>query len=159
MQPACSKLLVGCLLLTCGSSLHAEEVPKPLPALEALLYKGVIGVALDAVPMDPQARVTLQRANAVASGTASGRALSVWVGWTNPILLIGGLLWGVLAASNIQAEETAVQTGTSLPPEPKGAAPTPTPAQAAVASADGRAPAAASAFATATASVPVAASR
>lgn len=138
MQTPCSKLLAGCLLLMVGSGLQAEEASKPRPALDTLLYKGVVGVALDAVPMDPQARVTLQRANAVASGTASGRALSVWVGWSNPVLLIGGMMWGLLAASNIKASETAGQADATPPTEPPGAAPSP----AAFASVDGRATAA-----------------
>ena len=66
------------------------------------VFKGVVGKALDAVPMDPEERVVLQRTNAVISSTMTGRSLSVWAGLANPILMIGGLVWGVFAASNIR---------------------------------------------------------
>ncbi len=51
--------------------------------------------------MDPLKRVDLQRTNAVVSNTFTGRSLSVLIGLSNPLLMIGGLVWGFWAASNI----------------------------------------------------------
>jgi hypothetical protein len=94
-----------CLVLPLASG--AEETPKPSPAIGDVIYKGVVGKALDAVPMDPERRVILQRTNAVASSTLTGRTLSIWAGFTNPLLLVGGLVWGLFAASNIKVDEAA----------------------------------------------------
>jgi hypothetical protein len=56
----------------------------------------------------------LQRTNAVASGTLTGRTLSVWAGLTNPLLLVGGLVWGLFAASNIKANEAGPAPAAAL---------------------------------------------
>jgi hypothetical protein len=71
-------------------------------ASEDAIYKGLIGKALDAVPMDPEHRVTLQRANAVVSNTVAGRSIATWLGWTNPLLWVTGTLWGIISAQKIQ---------------------------------------------------------
>lgn len=96
------------LLLTLAGAAWADEglntpvVPDASSrTLEQVIYKGVIGNVLDTLPMDPMQRVDLQRTNAVVSNTASGRTLSVLLGLSNPILMIGGLVWGMWAASNI----------------------------------------------------------
>jgi hypothetical protein len=73
------------------------------------VYKGLVGNVLDAIPMDPEKRIDLQRTNAVVSNTLSGRSLAVLAGLSNPILLIGGFVWGVWAASNIKPEATGVK--------------------------------------------------
>lgn len=98
-----SLVLVACLLLAVAA--RAENAPQPPLAVGDLVYKGLVGKALDAVPMDPEERVALQRTSAVASGTLTGRSLAVWAGLTNPILLIAGLAWGLFSASNIKAAE------------------------------------------------------
>ena len=98
-----SIILAACLLLAIPA--RAEDAPQPLPALGDVVYKGLVGKALDAVPMDPDERVILQRTNAVVSGTLTGRSLMVWAGLSNPILLIAGLAWGLFSASNIKAAE------------------------------------------------------
>lgn len=96
------------LLLTLAGAAWADEalntpvVPgASSKTFEQVIYKGVIGNVLDTLPMDPMQRVDLQRTNAVVSNTASGRTLSVLMGLSNPILMIGGLVWGMWAASNI----------------------------------------------------------
>ncbi|MBI4207473.1 MAG: hypothetical protein HY527_20845 [Betaproteobacteria bacterium] len=98
-----SLVLVACLLLAVAA--RAQDAPQPPLAVGDLVYKGLVGKALDAVPMDPEERVALQRTSAVASGTLTGRSLAVWAGLTNPILLIAGLAWGLFSASNIKAAE------------------------------------------------------
>jgi hypothetical protein len=72
---------------------------------DQIVYKGLVGNALDGIPMNPSKRVSLQRTNAIVSNTLSGRTLAVLAGLTNPALLIGGFVWGVWAASNIKPEE------------------------------------------------------
>ena len=91
-----------CLLLPIAAG--AEDALKTPLAIPDAIYKGVVGKALDVVPMDPDQRVALQRGNAVFSNAFTGRSLAVWAGLTNPLLLIGGLAWGLFAASNIKAE-------------------------------------------------------
>ncbi len=98
-----SIVLAACLLV--ATTAWAQDAPQPLPAVGDVVYKGVIGKALDAVPMDPDERAILQRTSAVVSGTLTGRTLSVWAGLSNPILLIAGLAWGIFSASNIKAAE------------------------------------------------------
>lgn len=71
------------------------------------IFKGVVGKVLDTVPMDPEHRVALQKTSAVVSGTVAGRSISIWAGLTNPVLLIGGLTWGLFAAANIKADAPA----------------------------------------------------
>jgi hypothetical protein len=75
-----------------------------------LVYKGLVGKALDAVPMDPNERTVLQRTSAVVSGTLTGRSLAVWAGLTNPIFLVAGLVWGLFSASNIKTAEASTPT-------------------------------------------------
>jgi hypothetical protein len=101
-----------CLVLPAAAG--ADNALKTPLAIPDAIYKGVVGKALDAVPMDPERRVLLQRTNAVASGTLTGRTLSVWAGLTNPILLVGGLVWGLFAASNIKANEAGPAPAAAL---------------------------------------------
>lgn len=107
-----SIVLAACLLLAVAA--RAEDIPPPLPAVGDVLYKGLVGKALDAVPMDPDERVALQRTSAVASGTLTGRSLSIWAGLTNPFFLIVGLAWGLFSASNINAAEAGMNPDTTL---------------------------------------------
>ena len=97
-------LAAACLLLPVAA--WSEDAPL-LPAVVGdTVYKGVVGKALDAVPMDAERRVVLQRTNAVVSNALTARSLSVWVlGLANPIFLVGGVVWGLFAASNIKANE------------------------------------------------------
>jgi len=100
---------------------HAPVIADASPQkLEQLIYKGVIGNVLDTLPIDPAKRVDLQRTSAVISNTFSGRTLSVVLGLSNPVLIIGGLAWGLWAASNIRpvALDTPVTAHTSSAGEP-----------------------------------------
>lgn len=118
MLPPRPKILAGCVLLMTAACVCADDAPVPRVGVDDVLYKGIVGKALDVMPIDPQQRVALQRASAVASGTASGRAVSTWVGWSNPFLLVGGLVWGIFAASNIRAEAKAARVEATLAPNP-----------------------------------------
>lgn len=104
-----SLVLAACLLL--AGAARADEAAQPLPAIGDAVYKGLVGKALDAVPMDPNERVTLQRTSAVVSGTLTGRSLSAWAGLTHPILLIAGAVWGLFSASNIQPAQAKAKPG------------------------------------------------
>lgn len=70
-----------------------------------LAYRGLIGNVLEAVPMDTEVRVNLQRTSAVVSSTLFGRSLAAVAGMSNPFLLLGGLFWGVWSAVNINPQE------------------------------------------------------
>jgi len=96
-----SFILVACLLLPVVG--WADDAAQPPPGVGDLVYKGLVGKALDAVPMDADERVALQRTSAVVNGALTGRTIAVWAGATNPILLIAGFVWGLFSASNINA--------------------------------------------------------
>src|SRR5688572_5271041 len=87
---------------------RAQEIAPVAPAtpqqpLEQVLYKGVVGNLLDQVPMDAQERLDLQRANAVVGNAAAARSAALLLGITaSPLFLIGGLVWGIYAASRIK---------------------------------------------------------
>ena len=123
-----SIVLVACLLL--AVSARAQEAvpqPHPLSAIGDVVYKGVVGKALDAVPMDAEKRTILQRTNAIVSGTLAGRSLTAWAGLTNPVLLIAGVVWGIYSATNIKVAQAKAEPDTILlqlpPPDPIDSAP------------------------------------
>ena len=103
------------LLLALASSAGAQENPDLRaasaslpPALDQSAYKGLVGTVLDAIPMDPSGRLGLQRTNAVVSNTMLGRSLNILAGMSNPVLLVGGFVWGLWAASNIKPEKASM---------------------------------------------------
>jgi hypothetical protein len=104
-------VLAACLLLAIAA--RAEDAPQSLPALGDVVYKGLVGKALDAVPMDPGERVVLQQTSAVVSGTLTVRSILTWVGLTHPILLIAGVAWGLYSASNIKTAEVKAKPDTN----------------------------------------------
>ncbi len=86
----------------------ADRIPVQRPqGVDQMLYKGVVGNMLEAVPMDAEQRTKLQRANAVVSGTLTGRSLSMLAKLAHPGFLVGGLVWGLWAAANIDAAPPA----------------------------------------------------
>jgi hypothetical protein len=97
--------LVLCLVLA-GIARAASEEPAPMPhgwPLDQVIYKGVAGNLLDSMPIEPDARVNLQRANAVISNPFSWRSFGLLMGIANPAFLVGGLAWGLWSAANIEA--------------------------------------------------------
>ena len=113
MLPLRTALFAACLLLPVGA--WAEDAVPGLPVVGDAIYKGVVGKALDVVPMDPERRIALQRTNAVVSSTLTGRTLSVWVlGLANPLFLIGGVAWGLFSASNIKPKEVRTAPDTTV---------------------------------------------
>jgi len=90
--------------------------PLPAPAavsapqareIDQMVYKGVVGNILDKVPMDTQERLDLQRANAVVGNALGARSVAILLGITaSPLFLIGGLMWGLIAASKIKSADT-----------------------------------------------------
>ena len=82
-----------------------SDAPRSLTSesrLPDVLYKGVLGKALDYVPMNPENRVALQQTSSVISGSLSGRMLAGLFSIANPIAMIAGLAWGVFSAKNIE---------------------------------------------------------
>ncbi len=83
----------------------SSDVPRSLTSesrLPDVLYKGVLGKALDFVPMNPDDRVTLQQTSSMISGTLSGRMLASLFSIANPIAMVAGLAWGFFSAKNIE---------------------------------------------------------
>ena len=120
------------LLLAAAETAVAQEQPPgerpatgggPAQRFDQALYKGIVGNLLDAVPMDAGERVTLQRTNAVASGAMSGKSLAALAGLAHPGFLIGGLFWGLWAASNIEPASNNAQRVAAA--APNAAAPAP----------------------------------
>jgi hypothetical protein len=103
------RLSLLALLLAFATAASAQGVPgfpadfAGLPqGFDQAVYKGLVGNVLDAIPMDPSKRLDLQRTNAVVGNTLLGRTLTLLAGLSNPVLLLGGLAWGLWAASNIR---------------------------------------------------------
>lgn len=125
MSRPCPTFFAGFLLLALAAAARAESVADSqavanasAKGLDQVIYKGIVGSVLDAVPMDPVKRANLQRTNAIVSNTLSARSLSALMGISNPVLLIGGLMWGVWAASNINPE--AADTNVAANPVDSG---------------------------------------
>jgi hypothetical protein len=81
------------------------------------LYKGVVGNLLEAVPIDPESRVQLQRFSAVVGNPLSGHSLAVTLGIASPPLMILGLLWGLWSAKQIQPADALADRGRGVGPQ------------------------------------------
>lgn len=90
-------------------------------ALPDIVYKGVVGKALDLLPLDPSTRTGLQQASTVIGSSMVGKSLAALTGLGGPVLTVAGLVWGIFSAQKIGAMQAAV-------PQPAG----PEPAQAAI---------------------------
>jgi hypothetical protein len=96
-----------------AAPVRAEDGVFPLPeapensSVDQVIYKGVVGNLLEVVPLPVEQRLQLQRGNAVVSNTLTGRSLAVLLGLTSPVLMIGGLIWGIWSAANIKAATVA----------------------------------------------------
>jgi hypothetical protein len=117
MQFRHASLLALLPLLALTDSAPAQDNPgaAPIPTasargLDQALYKGLVGNVLDTLPMDPLERLGLQRTNAVVSSTMLGRSLNIVAGLGNPVLLLGGFVWGLWAAKNIKPAETGAES-------------------------------------------------
>jgi hypothetical protein len=103
---------------------HAQDAPQSPAAIRDVVYKGVVGKVLDAVPMNAEERVALQKTGAVVSGTLTGRSISVWAGLSlsNPILLIAGLAWGIYSATHIEPAKPQAKpdAAPAMPDAPPG---------------------------------------
>ena len=109
-------VLTGCLLL--ATAVRAQDASELPATVSDVVYKGVVGKVLDAVPMDPNERVTLQRTGAVVSSTLTGRSLTVWAGIANPVLLVAGVIWGLFSASNIKTADVHSVRAAKTPAKP-----------------------------------------
>jgi hypothetical protein len=84
----------------------SAAAPKPPGEVPDLVYKGVVGKALDMVPLEPSTRTGLQQANAVVSSVFAGRSLAALTGFGGPLLTIAGLVWGIFSAQKISAGQS-----------------------------------------------------
>jgi LysM repeat protein len=80
-----------------------EKSAEPPRALPDILYKGVAGKVLDALPIEPSTRANLQRANTIVSSAFTARSLGALTGLGGPLLTVAGLLWGVFSSRQIEA--------------------------------------------------------
>jgi hypothetical protein len=116
MSPPRLSLFSLSLLFALATSASAQDEPGSRAVAGAFpqgfdqaVYKGLIGNILDVIPMNPSERLDIQRTNAVVSNTLFGRSLTVLAGLSNPVLLVGGFIWGVWAASNIKPAEAGMK--------------------------------------------------
>jgi len=84
----------------------AAAAPKPRIEVPDLVYKGVVGKALDMVPLEPSTRMGLQQVNAVIGSSFAARSLAALTGLGGPVLTIAGLAWGLYSAHKISAGES-----------------------------------------------------
>jgi hypothetical protein len=80
-----------------------EQQVEPTRVVPDIIYKGIAGKVLDAMPLEPSTRTTLQRANAVVSGAATARTIGALTGLGGPLLTIAGLIWGIFSSRQIEA--------------------------------------------------------
>lgn len=96
---------------------RAADVPaKPADekgGLPDIVYKGVVGKVLDAIPMDPSTRTALQRTNTVVSGALTVRSLGALAGVGGPLVAVAGLLWGIFSSRQINADDSKPAAGTN----------------------------------------------
>lgn len=98
-----------------------EKTAEPSRALPDIVYKGVAGKVLDALPIEPSTRVALQRANSIVSGAFTARSLGALTGFGGPLLTVAGLIWGIFSSRQIEA---APATEAKAVPEPNPVADT-----------------------------------
>jgi hypothetical protein len=99
----------------------------PAPSLDQVFYKGVVGNILEAMPLDPEQRVQLQRGNAIINNAFAGRSVALLLGIASPPLMIAGLIWGIWSAINIKSAPADTRTAL-VPSQPAVEAEEPVPA-------------------------------
>lgn len=120
-KPGIQRRVAAALMLLTAVCARAEPVEVAVSArtdsqsFDQVLYKGVVGNMLETVPLDPQRRVELQRANAVISNPVSARSLALLLGVASPVFLVGGLAWGIFAASRIKPAAQVTVAGSCGP--------------------------------------------
>jgi hypothetical protein len=87
------------------------------PSAAQALYKGVVGNLLEAVPIDPDSRVQLQRFSAVVGSPLSGHSLAMTLGIASPPLMIIGFLWGLWSAKQIQPTDAVAEHSRAAGPQ------------------------------------------
>lgn len=88
----------------------AAVTDKPAEAsrgLSDIVYKGVAGKVLDALPIEASTRANLQRANTIVSSAFTARSLGALTGLGGPLVTVAGLLWGIFSSRQIEAAPAA----------------------------------------------------
>ena len=80
---------------------------EPAQALPDIVYKGIAGKVLDAMPIEPSTRLGLQRANTIVSSTLTVRSVGLLTGLGGPLGALAGLLWGIFSSRQIEAAPPA----------------------------------------------------
>ena len=123
-------LSVVLALQTTGASAQSqanEAPPEPsAPSPAQALYKGVVGNLLEAVPIDPESRVQLQRFSAVVGSPLSGHSLAITLGIAAPPLMILGFIWGLWSANQIQPADAIADRSRATGPQSAAAGSTQT---------------------------------
>jgi LysM repeat protein len=97
----------------------AAVTDKPAEAsrgLSDIVYKGVAGKVLDALPIEPSTRANLQRANSIVSSAFTARSLGALTGIGGPLVTVAGLLWGIFSSRQIEAAPTEAKPATNTNP-------------------------------------------
>ena len=108
-----------------NASIAPAKPTEGASALPDIVYKGVVGKVLDAMPLESSTRTALQQANAVVSNTVFAHTLGALTGLGAPLLTVAGLIWGIFSARQIGVAAMgdpkpvvdAMQTAQNKPPE------------------------------------------
>ncbi len=85
----------------------AGKPAEPARAVPDILFKGIAGKMLDAVPIEPSTRADLQRASTIVSSTITTRSLGALTGLGGPLGAVAGLIWGIFSSRQIEAAPVA----------------------------------------------------
>ena len=110
------RTVIGGLILLHAATASGQQRPPteetsnaPSPPADQVIYKGVVGNLLEALPLDPRDRVQLQRANTVLSSPLSARSVAVALGIASGPLMLVGLIWGLWSAAKIQRADAVAE--------------------------------------------------
>ena len=80
-----------------------EATPEAASSSSAaqVLYKGLVGNLLEAVPLETRERVQAQRLSSMVTSPLSARSLAMALGIASPPLMVIGLIWGLWSANQI----------------------------------------------------------
>ena len=95
-----------------NAAIAPEKSAEPASKLPDIFYKGVVGKVLDAMPLEPATRTTLQQTNSVVSGTFTVRSLGALAGFGGPLLTIAGLVWGIFSSRQVDSAAAGASKAT-----------------------------------------------
>jgi hypothetical protein len=119
-------LVAAVMLAVAGAASAQSGVPNPTPVQAPqgaqAIYKGVVGNLLEAVPLEAEDRVQLQRASVLISSPISARSLALALGVASGPLMVAGIVWGLWSATRIAPAQVAADRPRTPGAPPAGGA-------------------------------------